>query len=539
MIPSMHPPAVQRLLHGIIARDRAARLVASAARATLVAAVLLMLVGVAGRLSGLRPGLLLWPDLVIAPAAGLAWALLRVRPMSRLDAARRADLHLGSQDLLLAAIAPAVAPALLAEVVVLQAERYAGSTEARRIVPVPVRRPLLRGLLVLAVCALLVALVPTLDPFARQQHLRAAQEQRREMERAHAAVLRRAAEIAAAPQASSSAVVASELAKLQAELQAMKPAAVEANKQTLSAEQAALRGRLDQVREERFSHSVDPNGAQELGSLADRALAKQLSDALDHGKAAESQAAIDQAAAIAQQLKAATDPKERARLAEDLQHRLATLQAAAQAHPSGFSAAVQNALDQLGRSSSPELRDQALQGLGDALGLAKLEAGSDAQGAKDQQDLQQALQTLQMAQQLNDQGDLQGQAGDLEAYAKLYAQLLADREAQAGDGSEGADGHGHGQGGSGQGNRTDTLKDDGKVDAGFTPAQQHAPLKPGQTLAQWTVHGQTDPGSVLKSYQSSLLEVKQEVPAALEREQVPPAYHEGVKKYFDGLAADH
>jgi hypothetical protein len=532
---SATPGAVARLLRAIIAREHAGRVVASTTRAGLAAAAALLVLGSAGRLTGYQPHLLGWIDLLIPPAAGLAWALLTQRRIGLAAAAHRADQHLHADDLLLSAIAPDLAQGALAGVVRSQAEQRARIASAPAIVPLSVRAPALRWLAVLAAVAVAVAVVPVLDPFAHQKRLLADAAQRAEIAKARDAVARRAADVAAThPDEQASAAVAQDMARLQAELAAMKPAAIASNKQQLSSEQATLRGRLDQVRAERFDRSVAPTGEQELGGEADRAVAKQLSDALEHGKAAETQAAIDQASAIARQLQAATDPQERARLADQLAHQLATLQQAAQSHPSGFSAAVQNALDQLARSSSPELHDQALQGLRDALELAKLEAASDAQGARDLQDLQQSLQAMQLAQQLNDQGDLQGQAGSMEEYAAMYARMLANRALGPGQGQ------GQGQGsGEGDGYRTDSAKDDGKVDAGFSPAQLHAPLKPGQTIAEWTVHGATDPGAVLKAYQDSLPEVRQEVPAALEREQVPPAYHDGVKKYFDGLAADH
>ncbi len=408
--------------------------------------------------------------------------------------------------------------------------------------PLTTWTPLRAPLVALAALALAIALLPACDPFGALARLRALDQDRQAIAATRKATQAHAAAIASAhPEATVSEAVAKDLAKIQADLAAMKPVAINPNKATLSQDRTELKAHLDQLTAERFARSLDSENAQQLGGEANHELARQLADNLEHGASAEAVKALDEAKAIAQQLAKATSAADRQRLAAELARKLATLQQAAGAHPSGFSAAVAQALDQLGRASDPELRDQSLQALSDALDLAKLESQADAQSARDAQSLQQALQALHLADRLNQQGQLQGTAADLEAYAKLYAAMLD--QFQYGDGKNHGQGQGQGQGqgnqpgngGGGHGENERTTKDDGKVDAKFHPEQLHAPLRPGQTVASWTEHGPADPGAVVKAYAGDIAEVKQEVPAALEHEQVPEAYHAGVKKYFDGI----
>ncbi len=337
--------------------------------------------------------------------------------------------------------------------------------------------------------------------------------------------------------------MAKDLARISADLAAMKPQEINPNKVTLSKDRTELKVRLDQLTAERFARSLDTGErqVQQLGGDADHEMARQLADRLEHGTAVEAEQALDEAKAIAQQLAQATSAGDRQRLAAELARKLATIQQAAGAHPSGFSAAVAQATSTSSRrATDPELRDQSLQALSDALDVAKLESQADAQSARDAQSMQEALQALHMADKLNEEGKLEGAAGDMDAYAKLYAQML--EQFQYGGEGQGQDqGQGQGQGnqpgngGGGHGVNSRTAKDDGKVDAKFKAEQLHAPLRAGQTVASWTEHGPADAGAVIKAYASDIGEVKQEVPAALEHEQVPEAYHAGVKKYFDGI----
>jgi hypothetical protein len=212
-----------------------------------------------------------------------------------------------------------------------------------------------------------------------------------------------------------------------------------------------------------------------------------------------------------------------------MHRQLKTLEEAAKSQPAGFSQAVRQSLDQLARSGSADQSDQALQALRDSLDLARLEMQSAAQGERDLRSMQEALQAMHLAQKLNDQQGLDGAQtkglATLEDYKKLYAEALKGRGQGQGGGSGMGEGEGDGS----------TRPIDDSVKTGFTPEQDSSPLTAGKTLMQWKTHGKSESGTVAQDYLPAVREVQQGVSEALVREQVPPGYHDGVKKYFDGL----
>jgi hypothetical protein len=53
---------------------------------------------------------------------------------------------------------------------------------------------------------------------------------------------------------------------------------------------------------------------------------------------------------------------------------------------------------------------------------------------------------------------------------------------------------------------------------------------------KWKVKGSAEKGEANRDYARGLDRVKQSVSEALVTEQVPPAYHDSIKKYFDSLS---
>ena len=69
----------------------------------------------------------------------------------------------------------------------------------------------------------------------------------------------------------------------------------------------------------------------------------------------------------------------------------------------------------------------------------------------------------------------------------------------------------------------------------FTPERSRSAYKAGKILLQWKTRQVSDPGTVRENYQRQVQAVKQGVSEAILQEQVPPGYHEAIKKYFDSL----
>jgi hypothetical protein len=57
----------------------------------------------------------------------------------------------------------------------------------------------------------------------------------------------------------------------------------------------------------------------------------------------------------------------------------------------------------------------------------------------------------------------------------------------------------------------------------------------GKVLLSMQTKGLSDTGEAEENYAKSISEVKQGVSEAILQEQVPPGYHEEIKKYFDTL----
>jgi hypothetical protein len=523
---------VDSLVSAVARRHYLARLGRAAALAVAIACAVQLAALLTLRLTGLLPAFFGWSTLALPPLIGLAIAVLAVRPTQRAAAARLTDRGLGAEDLFVTAC-DAQAPGEYRPLVAKQAAAKAEGARPATIVP---WRPLPRsGIAAGAVIALAAAtlLVPQLDPFGRQARAQQSAKRAKALEQVRDATKQKLEELKARePEAKVSAEVAEELKKLQATLDAMKPDAQAANQKALEAAKSELAVKLEQERADRFGKSVDEGErAQELGAAADRAAAEAMKKQLEKGETAEAEKAIDELKTLADQLEKTKDPAERAKLAEKMHRQLKALEEAAKSQPAGFTQAVRQALDQLAQAGNQDLSDQSLQALRDSLDLARLEMQSSAQGERDLQSMQEALQAMHLAQKLNEKGGLNGADSQglatLEDYKKLYADALAKLGKQG-------KGDGGGQGGEGQGDGSKRESDD-TVKSDFAPEQDSSPLSAGKTLMQWKTHGQAEAGKVQEDYLPAVRAVQQGVSEALVREQVPPGYHDGVKKYFDGL----
>lgn len=156
-----------------------------------------------------------------------------------------------------------------------------------------------------------------------------------------------------------------------------------------------------------------------------------------------------------------------------------------------------------------------------------------AQIMRDLKSLEEALKALQMAKALNALKGLDGKLckglGEIGDYAALYKRLLA----QAGFAGmkpgvgPGMKGPGKGKGG------VAPEKPDEKTK--FKTEQSQSALQAGKMLMKWKTRGLSDSGEVKEKYLRSVKEVKQGVSEAILHEQVPPGYHEAIKKYFDTM----
>ena len=88
-----------------------------------------------------------------------------------------------------------------------------------------------------------------------------------------------------------------------------------------------------------------------------------------------------------------------------------------------------------------------------------------------------------------------------------------------------------GTGGQGQGRGGKPPEVDQKT--AFKTERSKSALHAGKTLMQWKTQEEADKGESKLDYKKAVDAVKQGVSEAILSEQIPPGYHEAIKKYFD------
>jgi hypothetical protein len=168
--------------------------------------------------------------------------------------------------------------------------------------------------------------------------------------------------------------------------------------------------------------------------------------------------------------------------------------------------------------------------------LASMELKQLSQSIRDMKQLEQALEAIQMAKKLNADEKLDGEACEdcqsMSDYAELYAEMMAELGYDVA--------MGEGDGGGGRGERDEAMQamdEDDSIKTDFKDETSKSSIQKGKILLSLKTKGvsETDDGELDLQYQAVVRELKQSVSEAIEQEQIPPGYHEGIKKYFDSL----
>jgi len=72
----------------------------------------------------------------------------------------------------------------------------------------------------------------------------------------------------------------------------------------------------------------------------------------------------------------------------------------------------------------------------------------------------------------------------------------------------------------------------------FKSEQSRSALTAGKILLEWKTQGLSDVGATQENYKEKITQVKQGVSEAILQEQVPPGYHETIRKYFETVGED-
>jgi hypothetical protein len=139
-----------------------------------------------------------------------------------------------------------------------------------------------------------------------------------------------------------------------------------------------------------------------------------------------------------------------------------------------------------------------------------------------------------MARRLAAAGKLDGADGkdgdSQEDYAALFAAKMAELQQQ-----EDPNGQPGGlNGGPGPGDGAKRTEDDAAKTA-FKSEKSKSMLADGKMLLQWQSKDVGETGERAEQFSAAVRGVKQGVSEALQAEQVPPGYHDAIKKYFDTL----
>ena len=268
---------------------------------------------------------------------------------------------------------------------------------------------------------------------------------------------------------------------------------------------------------------------------------------LQDGKAEGLKQQLNKAQETMQAMMEAKDPETRKKLAEQLQNELQDLNKFAKdkAGSKELANALNKAMKALRATNKPgekgekiELSKEAMEALKESLKVSELEMERVAQSAEDMKKLEKALETLQQAQKLNQEGQLDGGKCEgcesMEDYAELYAQMMGQGGAGEGEGEKDrneGDGGGVGRGG-------ETPEDDSDPE-GYKKEKEKPQIQAGKILLsiktkEYAEEKDFDPEK-MRQYQKSVNAIKESVQSAIDSEEIPPGYVDGIKGYFDKI----
>lgn len=543
-------PQSLRLLNGVARRMRWQAFVRAAYVALLVTTVVYAVVLLVSRLTGLIPNVFTWQSLAAIPVAtGLLALMLHRRPEVR-DAARAVDQAAGSKDLYLTLSLLDRAVGEYHPLVVQAAEDSAAKIAPARVAPLTWQKRYWNACVLLAVTGGLLFL-PQLDPFGRVAanqlvSLRKDRliESRKETQLRLAEVKKKIDE---QKENEDETPTAEAIDSLKLALNKMQPKAKMENLEVLMDEQKQLTEAWKQMNAEQLKNLLKAAKQAEQQFGTNQELLQKLSKDLQEGSLDGLKQELQQLQDELQKLAKTEDPVEKEKIRREIKEKLKTLNEFAKKglDSKPLNAALQRAMQQMDLAQMEEMSPEALEAALESLELSELELEELAQSAGDLKKLEEAMKAMQMAKKLNDKDKLDGKNTlgfkTMKEYEEFYKEMLAqagqcDGSGDGncpgcanckGKGKSGMKGAGTGEGGVAPEN--DAVKNE------FQSEVAKSAVTAGKTLFSQKTQGIGEKGTVSENYRTLAKQVKQGVSDALEQEQVPPGYHEGIKKYFDAL----
>lgn len=491
-----------------------------------------------------------WSMAVPVLLAFVAAAVWYRRPDQQ-TAARAVDRAAGTRDLFLT-LSQIRSSAGAYQVLVLEdAERRAASLSAGSIVPIAWHRDDWSVVGAPAILLLAILFVPQFDPFGSVATAALSSERQQRLVESRAATQLRLAEVRKPDEETpESKLTETAIDRMKLALNKMQPREQQLNFERLMDEQRQLGEVWKQLADERLQNLLraESRSRQMFGAAAEDDMMRKWVQQLQSGSTAGLKQEMQELKDKLQQLAKTKDPIEKEQLQREMKERLERLDQLArkQLDDPALSAALQRAMSQLDLSRLDELTGDALQGALESLELSELELDQLADAAADLKRLEEALKSLQMAKKLNEFEKLDGaecqQCSSLSDYEKLFREKLAACQGGQcqgqcqGEGCAACAGNGNGRGMGGPGiGRGGRAPEDDSVENDFQTEISKSAITAGKMLMSTKTRGMGDPGQAQIDYRSLLQQVKQGASEAIRQEQVPPGYHDGIKRYFDQL----
>ena len=483
--------------------------------------------------------------LLAVPAMAVLLAGIFHRRVEQAQAARRIDEHAQTRDLFLTLSTISSSAGEYQPLVTQAAETSADRIKAIDVVPFRFEKQFGAVLSASAALALMVWLVPQLDPFGKVEAATRIEEQQKEL-----ASIRKAAksrqdqlkkDIAASQERSEE--IDSKIEGLKSAFREMKPKEKQANSKVLQSNRTAFNDQWKMVSSEGLRKMLSEQSlSQQFGGERAQKMNEWLKE-LQQGKTDSLQKELEKARETMEAMMEAKTPEQKKELAQKLRRQLQDLKkfSSEKASSSELSSALDKAMKALeAAANKPEdgqegeqMSEEAMQALKESLDLSKQELQELARSAKDMKKLEEALKTLQQAEKLNQNEQLDGEqcegCNTLAEYAEMYKQMMAEM----GEPGEGMGNRGFGKGG-------EAPEDDSDPE-GYKDEKSKTQIQAGKVLLsiktkEYASEKDFDPNE-LRQYQDSVTAIKSGVQAAIESEQVPPGYVDGIKGYFDKLDA--
>lgn len=506
--------------------------------------------------------------------------IIVARKPTALEAARRIDDCCGANDLFLTLAQLKSSAGAWQPVIAEQASAKAAELRPSAIVPWLWQRPLARSVSAVAVFVFTALFLPQFDPFGAVESASAAVAVRRDLQDSRRETGNRLAELAAMyGSAEPSSEFDRSLAELAAELRQLTADRSASGLAELDARQREIEARWRQARtgDEVARVLEQAQATQSFGASDQRN--RQWVEELAAGQTQSVDEEFDSLASDLEKLASVSDGVERQRLEKQVRQAMAELQrfAGNQLHSQPMEAAMKRAMSQLDLSRlDSDLQAESTEASKDSLELAQAELHEIANDAAQLASLEQALNAIQSAKKLAQQGtpqpsdgidrnettiqefveqyaDLQGEAGQPqpgndsppgeESKGGTPGQQVASSGGQSDSdtpgkaGSTKADNKASGSEGnsSGHGAGRSVARENPLAETEFRDAREAASLDAGRRLMAMRRQGVSDAGESSQEYRELVRSLQKRVGTAIEVEEIPPGYVSGIRSYFDSL----